>query len=77
MQDMRDMPHLDTETPQHLFEQPAMCAECGLQVRASQIADECELCGAPRCQNCARVAGDRAGASLSGAYICSACAADV
>jgi len=49
-----------------------ICAECGLQIGQNQLADECELCGAPRCRACAAAAGD----NLAAPYICSACAAE-
>ncbi|HEX8995881.1 MAG TPA: hypothetical protein VF812_07615 [Ktedonobacterales bacterium] len=71
---MADMPYLDPGSAQHILEQPMMCAECGLQMRSDQIADECELCGAPRCRACA---AQQAGDSVGGRYICSACAADL
>jgi hypothetical protein len=67
---MQDMSHLDTGVPQRIFEQPTMCAECGLQIGSDQLADECELCGAPRCRACAREAGE----SPADGYICSTCA---
>lgn len=69
---MADMRHLDITPAQHILEQPVLCAECGLQIGSNQLADECDLCGAPRCRACATEAGD----SLDGRYICSACAAE-
>ena len=67
-----DTGYLDTNSARRIMEQPKVCAECGLEMSAGQIADECEMCGAPRCRDCAAGAGD----SLDGHYICSACAAD-
>jgi hypothetical protein len=69
---MQDMSHLDTGVPPHIFEQPTLCAECGLQIGSDLLADECELCGAPRCRSCAR----EAGGSLADGYICSDCAVE-
>ena len=65
-----DMPQLDPGATQPIPAPPVMCAECGMQISSTQLADECELCGAPRCRACATAAGD------SGRYICSACAAE-
>ena len=73
---MQNIPHPDTVVPQRIFEQPLMCAECGLPIGTNQMADECELCGAPRCRACAAEAGDQARADSSSGYICSTCAAD-
>lgn len=50
--------------------EPAPCAECGAQISGSQQADACELCGAPRCQQCAATQGHM------GNYICPDCAAE-
>jgi predicted Zn-ribbon and HTH transcriptional regulator len=72
----QNTPRLDNGIPQHLLEQPAVCAECGLQVSTQQIADTCDLCGAPRCRSCASQAGDPADAIHAGGYICSSCAAE-
>lgn len=77
---MQNTPHLDSGIPQHLLGEPVICAECGLQVSAQQIADSCDLCGAPRCRSCANEAGDQASdqasANQGGGYICSSCAAE-
>jgi hypothetical protein len=73
---MQQTPYPESGIPQQIFEQPGMCAECGLQIGANQFADECELCGAPRCRACATQAGDGVSAGSAGRYICSACAAD-
>lgn len=67
---MSDTPQTNINVPRHILEQPMLCAECGLQIRSDQLADECELCGAPRCRACAGAAGG----SLTAPYICSACA---
>lgn len=74
---MQNTPYPESDIPERIFEQPTICAECGLQISASQRADECDLCGAPRCRACANQAGDGTSASAPGGYICSACAADV
>ena len=71
---MQNTPQTNPILPQRILEQPIVCAECGLQVTSSQVADECELCGAPRCRACAAEAGDQTGAKLSGGYVCSSCA---
>lgn len=77
MQNMpQNTPHLDSGIPQHLLEQPTVCAECGLQVNTQQLADTCDLCGAPRCRSCAIQTGDQADALHTGGYICSSCAAE-
>jgi hypothetical protein len=76
MQPMQDTPHPESAIPQRLLQQPTMCAECSLLIGANQLADECELCGAPRCRACANEAGDGASARSTGGYICSACAAE-
>lgn len=75
---MQDMSHLDIGIPQHILAPPIMCGECGLQIGSEQRADECELCGAPRCRDCATSAGDSAAllARGPGGYICSSCAAE-
>lgn len=73
---MQNTPHLDSGIPQYLLREPAICAECGLPVSVQQIADDCDLCGAPRCRSCASQAGDQASASQRGSYICSSCAAE-
>lgn len=74
---MPDMSSLNSGYQQQVYDQqnltpPMECAECGLQVNAQQIADECDLCGAPRCRSCANTVGPIVG----GRYICSACAAE-
>lgn len=69
---MSDSTPSSSQIPQRILAQPVVCAECGLQVDRSQITDECELCGAPRCRRCA----DAAGPTRMTPYICSACAAD-
>ena len=80
MQNPQNTPPLDSGILQHLLREPVICAECGLQVGAQQIADSCELCGAPRCRSCASQAGDRTSDQVSanqgGGYICSSCAAE-
>lgn len=73
---MHNTPYPESDIPERIFAQPTLCAECGLPIGASQLADECDLCGAPRCRACANQAGDQASAHTMGAYICSACAAD-
>lgn len=61
------------QSPEHAALHPPMiCAECGLPINSEQLADECELCGAPRCHTCAGAEG----MSLAGSYICSDCAAE-
>ena len=69
---MSDSIQPTAQTPQRMLAQPVICAECGLQVDRSQITDECELCGAPRCRACATAAGT----TRMMPYICSACATD-
>ncbi len=69
---MTDTPQPNIKPPQHILEQPMICAECGLQIGSDQLADECEICGAPRCRACAAAAGDQ----LADPYICSDCAAE-
>ena len=69
---MSDTSQPTTGIPQGILAQPMICAECNLQIGVGQLADECELCGAPRCRACAQEAGD----SLAAPYICSACAAE-
>ncbi len=71
---MQNTPHMEPIPIQHILEQPIVCAECGLQMTSRQVADECELCGAPRCRACATAAGDQTGTKLSGGYVCSTCA---
>ena len=73
---MQNTPYLDSGIPQYLLREPAICAACGLQVSARQIADNCDLCGAPRCRSCASQAGDQASASQPDGYICPSCAAE-
>ncbi len=72
---MPDMTSLNSGYQQQVYDQPHMsppleCAECGLQISTQEIADECDLCGAPRCRSCASAAGTTVGDR----YICSACA---
>ncbi len=69
---MTETPQPNINLPQRILEQPMVCAECGLQMRSDQLADECELCGAPRCRSCASAAGG----AFAAPYICSACAAE-
>lgn len=69
---MSDISQPTTGIPQRIMGQPMICAECGLQIGLNQLADECELCGAPRCRACAA----EAGGNLASPYICSACAAE-
>lgn len=69
---MTEAPQPNISLPQRILEQPMLCAECGLQIRSDQLADECELCGAPRCRSCAGATGGAQAAP----YICSACAAE-
>jgi hypothetical protein len=69
---MSDRSYPDTGITQRIVEPPFICAECGMQITSAQIADECEMCGSPRCRTCAAEAGD----SIEGHYICSSCAAE-
>ena len=73
---MQNTPHLDSGTSEHLLREPTICAECGLPISSQQIADSCDLCGAPRCRSCASRAGDQVSARSLGGYICSSCAAE-
>ncbi|MDE3229915.1 MAG: hypothetical protein KGO05_08525 [Chloroflexota bacterium] len=66
---MSDTTYPVFEPPERLLVDPVICAECGRQVSHAQIADECELCGSPRCRACAD-------AAQTTPYICSSCAAD-
>lgn len=74
---MPNMSSLNSGYQQQVYDQPHLippleCAECGLQVSAQQVADECDLCGAPRCRACA----DAAGITVGGRYICPTCATE-
>jgi hypothetical protein len=62
----------DQAPDRSILHPPMICAECGLPINTEQLADECELCGAPRCRTCASAEG----VSLAGPYVCSDCAAE-
>lgn len=66
---MSDTTQPITQTPERALGDPVICAECGRQIDRTQIADECELCGSPRCRFCAD-------AAQTTPYICRSCAAE-
>lgn len=66
---MSDIIQPNIDTPERALLDPMLCAECGRQIDRPQVADECELCGSPRCRACAD-------AMRVTPYICPSCATD-